>query len=161
MASDVPVVRTGYRPTPPNQNSSETQGLMQFQDTLEKILKMVCDVKSKLGHVRKSTCPEPTKNVDASVQRRKQFGPRKNDKSDKPRKFANVAIQKLQFRKSHPVPLVGRIVSITESESESEEVAQVAGIVEDTHLNNYRILTTKNPYWVAHSLDSSGWSLEK
>jgi hypothetical protein len=78
------------------------------------------------------------------VQRCKQFGPRNNDKSDKPRKFANVAIQKPQFRKSHPVPLVGRIVSITESESDSEEVAQFAGIVEDPHLNSYRILTARN-----------------
>jgi hypothetical protein len=46
MASDEPiVVRTGYRPTPSNQNSSDTQGLAHFQETLEKILKMVCDVK--------------------------------------------------------------------------------------------------------------------
>ena len=81
MASDEPlVVRTGYHPTSSNQNSSDTQGLAHFQDTLEKILKMVCDVKSELGHVRKSTCPEHTKNVDASVQRRKQFEPRNNDK---------------------------------------------------------------------------------
>ena len=58
MASDEPlVVRTGYRPTPSNQNSSDTQILAQFQDTLEKILRMVlrCDVKSELGNVRKSS----------------------------------------------------------------------------------------------------------
>jgi hypothetical protein len=56
MASDEPyVVRTGYRPTPSNQNSTDIQILAQFQDTLEKILKMVCDVKSELGNVRKSS----------------------------------------------------------------------------------------------------------
>jgi hypothetical protein len=48
------------------------------------------------------------------------------------------------IRKSHPIPLVGRIVSITESESDPEEVAQFAGIVEDPHLNNYRIMTARN-----------------
>ncbi len=74
MVSDEPVVmRHGYRPISSNQNSLDNQGLAHFQETLEKILKIVCDVKSKLGHVRKSTCQEPTKNVDASVQRRKQF----------------------------------------------------------------------------------------
>jgi hypothetical protein len=97
MASDEPlVVRTGHRPTPSNQNSSDTPVLAHFQETLEKILKMVCAVKSELGHVRKSSYQEPPKNVDASVQRRKQFGPRANDKSEKSRKFANVAIQKTQ-----------------------------------------------------------------
>jgi hypothetical protein len=49
MVSDEPhAVRTGYRPTPSNQNSTDTQTLAQFQDTLEKILRMVCDVKSEL-----------------------------------------------------------------------------------------------------------------
>jgi hypothetical protein len=41
MASDEPLVRrvrTGYRPTPSNQNSSDTQVLAHFQETLEKIL---------------------------------------------------------------------------------------------------------------------------
>ncbi len=49
MASDEPfVVLTSYCPTPSNQNStdSDTQTLAEFQDTLEKIYKMVCDVKS-------------------------------------------------------------------------------------------------------------------
>jgi hypothetical protein len=125
LASDEPlVVRTGYRPTPSNQNSSDTQALAHFQETLEKILKMVCDVKSELGHVRKSRNQKPPKNVDASVQRRKQFGPRTNDKSQKPLKFANVAIQKPQYRKVFPVPLTGRTVSIGDSEDDSEEVAQ-------------------------------------
>jgi hypothetical protein len=100
---------------------------------------MVGYVKSELGLVRKSTSSEYTKNVDAPVQRRKQFGQRNNDKSEKPRKFANVAIQKPQNRKSYPAPLVGRIVSIAETESDPEEVAQFAGIVEDKHLSNYRI----------------------
>jgi hypothetical protein len=48
MAADVPVGRNGYRPTPSIQNSSDTQVLMQFQDTLEKILRMVGDVNSEL-----------------------------------------------------------------------------------------------------------------
>ena len=109
LAADVPVMRNGYRTTSSIQNGSYAQGLMQFQDTLEKILKMVCDVKSELGLVRKSTSSSPTKNVDAPVQRRKQFGQRNNDKSEKPRKFANIAIQKPHNRKSYPIPLVGRI----------------------------------------------------
>ena len=38
MASDEPlVVRTGYRPTQSNQNSTNNQILAQIQDTLEKI----------------------------------------------------------------------------------------------------------------------------
>ncbi len=78
LAADVSVVRNGYRTTPSTQKSSDTQGLMQFQDTLEKILKLVGDVKSELGLVRKSTSSEYTKNVEAPVQRRKQFGQRNN-----------------------------------------------------------------------------------
>jgi phage terminase small subunit len=101
---------------------------------------------SELENVRNSklSYQEPTKNVDASVQRRKQFGPRTNDKSEKSRKFENVAIQKPQYRKAFPVPLTGRTVTIDDSEDESDEVAQYAGIVEDTHLDNYRIMTARN-----------------
>jgi hypothetical protein len=145
LAADVSIVRNGYRTTPSVQNSSDTQGLMQFQDTLEKILRLVGDVKSELGLVRKSTSSEYTKNVEASVQRRKQFGQRNNDRSDKKGKFANIAIQKPQNRKSHPIPLVGRVLSVIESDDEpDEEVAQFAGIVEDQHLDNYRIMTAHN-----------------
>jgi hypothetical protein len=117
---------------------------MQFQDTLEKILRLVGDVKSELGLVRKSTSSEYTKNVEAPVQRRKQFGQRNNDKSEKQRKFANIAIQKPPTRKSHPIPLVGRIVSIVESDDDTDQAAQFAGVVEDTHLDNYRIMTAHN-----------------
>ncbi len=87
---------------------------------------MVCDVKSELGHVRKSSYQEPPNNVDASVQRRKQFGPRTNEKSEKSSKFANVAIQKPQYRKAFPEPLTSRAVSIGDSEDDFEEVAQYA-----------------------------------
>jgi hypothetical protein len=118
--------------------------LAQFQETLEKILRIVCDVKSELGNVRKSSYQEPPKNVDASVQRRKQFGPRTNEKSEKSRKFANVAIQKPQYWKAFPEPLTSRAVAIGDSEDDFEEVAQYAGTVEDTHLENYRILTARN-----------------
>jgi hypothetical protein len=118
--------------------------LNQIQETLEKLLKMVGDVKSELGLVRKSTSSECTKNVDIPVQRRKQFGQLNNDKSEKPCKFANVAIQKQQNWKSYPTSFVGRVVSIAESESDPEEVAQFAGIVEDKHLSNYRIMTARH-----------------
>jgi hypothetical protein len=53
LAADVPVMRNGYRTTSSIQNSSDAQGLMQFQDTLEKILRLVGDVISELGLVRK------------------------------------------------------------------------------------------------------------
>jgi hypothetical protein len=148
MASDEPyVVRTGYRPTPSNQNSTDTQTLAQFQDTLDKILRMVCDVKSELGNVCESSNHDPSKTIDASVQRRKRFGQRTNDKSDKrhkPRRFANVAIQKPQCRKAYPVPLTCRAVSIGKSESESEEVAQYAEINQNMDLVNVRIMTVRN-----------------
>jgi hypothetical protein len=103
---------------------------------------MVYDVKSELGNVRKSSYHDPSKNVDASVQRSKQFGPRTNHKSDKSCKLANVAIQKPQYRES--LPLTCRTVSIGDSEDESEEVAQYAGIVQDTYLENVHIMTVRN-----------------
>ncbi len=105
---------------------------------------MVCDFKSELGNVRKSSYHDPSKNVDTSVQKRKQFGPRTHEKSDKFRKFANVAIQKPQYRKTFPVPLPCRTVSIGDSEDESEKVAQFAGIVQDAYLDNVRIMNARN-----------------
>ena len=99
---------------------------------------MVCDVKSELGNVRKSSNHDPSKNVDVALQRRKQFGSRTNDKSDKLSKFANAAIQKPQYRKAFPVPLTSRTVSMGESESESEDVAQYAGVGQAMDLDNYR-----------------------
>jgi hypothetical protein len=65
-------------------------------------------------------------------------------KPDKPRRFANVAIQKPQYRKAYPVPFTSRNVSIGESESESEEVAQYAGIDQNMDLVNVRIMTARN-----------------
>jgi hypothetical protein len=146
LAADVPVMRNGYRTISSIQYSSFAQGLIQFQDTLEKILRLVGDIKSELGLVRKSTSSEHTNNVEAPVQRRKQSGQRNNDKSDKQRKFANIAIQKPHNRKSHPIPPVGRIVSVIESDDEpAEEVAQFAGVVEDVEpLHNIRIMTAHN-----------------
>ena len=69
--------RNGYRQnecSPSNRNRIDPQCLAKFQDTFEKIYKMVCDVKSEVGNVRTSTNHDPAKNIDATVQKRKSFG---------------------------------------------------------------------------------------
>ena len=147
LVADVPVMRNDRRATPSIQNSPDAQGLMEFKETLDKILRLVGDVKSELGYVRKFTNPEYTKNVEANVQRRKQPGQRNNENPTKQRsKFANVAIQKPQNRKSYPIPLVGRVLTAVESDDEAvEEVAQLAEIVKDIEPPfNIRIMTAHN-----------------
>jgi hypothetical protein len=57
MASDEQyVVQTGYRPTPSNQNSTDTQTLAQFQDTLEKKIK-----NGLRRHIRTLKCTQVVK----------------------------------------------------------------------------------------------------
>jgi hypothetical protein len=109
---------------------------------------MVCDDKSELGNVLKSANHDPAKNADVAVQKCMPFGLRNNQKSDKQRKFANVAIQKPRYRKAHPVtfqvPLTNRTVTIGDSESDSEEFAQYYGVIQAKDLGIFCILTAHN-----------------
>jgi hypothetical protein len=121
----------------------------QDSKVMEMVLKALDDLKSDMGTVKKIlNISDGTKTVD-SVYPRQKTGYRVNEKQEKTRKrFAGAAIAKgtkvpKKYASSVPQPLTSRVVTIEQSDSDSEQSAQFAGIQQRYNyvVPDYRILT--------------------
>ena len=121
---------------------NESQATAHTQDMLEEMFRAICYIKSEVRNFWKAlNGNDAAKNVEATIQKRKPFGPCNNDKHEKPPKFANTAIQK---NVSRSYPLSSRIATMTEFDGNYDEVTAFAGIIQKITLYNDRILTAQN-----------------
>ncbi len=158
---EVNISHDDYRPEPRDRNDSgglqpqcNTRQVKtaspptteQDSKVMGMVLKALNDFKSDMGTVKKIlNISDGIKSVDSAYSRQKT-GYRFNEKREKTKsRFAGAIakIPKVKHTSSVPQPLTSRRVTIAQSDSDSEQSAQFAGIQEQHEFGvpDYRILS--------------------
>ena len=119
------------RKTEPRPSSPQDQGT---SETLKRLIDTVYNLKADIGNIK---CM--LQRMEAQAGKPSYSGkPKKWGKDTAQEKFANMAVQE---KSSEPQPLTKRVVSIAESDDDSEQTAQFAG--EETQEYS-RVLTAES-----------------